>query len=295
MFINDYARVKPLETEAAQQVNNVVIQHDALTRILSDAMDMIFTMQTLKLPMGLLIQAEPGMGKSLLLQLIRSELNNHLINTTEKKCLSIDLDSTVDTHKMASLFTYEVGHPMLPARPTLDHMNQMVGRGLERMKPIAVTIDEMQHVCEGNRDITARAVTDWLKVRMDKFNFPVICAGTNAISRLCEINDQFTSRASANYVIDPFTYGTQWMQVLGAFDANVKAVDMSIITKSASKKLHFATKGNMRALKRILIFAARSAASRPDPVMKMEDLDLAYQKYAGDRAGQSNLFSVKPS
>jgi Bacterial TniB protein len=293
MFINEFSTPTPKEILAAQQVNNVVVQHDAVSRIMNHSLEVIFSMQSLKMPMGILIQAEPGMGKSLLLQLIRSELNNRLINKAEKRCLSIELDSTVDTHKIASLFTYEVGHPMLPARPTLEQMNLMVFRGLDRIKPIAATIDEMQHVCEGNRDITARAVTDWLKVRMDKFNFPLICAGTHAIARLCEINDQFTSRASANYVINPFTYGTQWMQVLASFATSVKLVDLSIITKSGSKKLHIATKGNMRALKRVLVFASRAAATRPDPIVSMSDLELAYQQYAGDRATNANPFQPK--
>ena len=291
MNLSEYKPPTPLQIQAMQEVQKTVVKHDAMTKIIDDIVAMATMMQSIRMPAGILIEAEPGMGKTLILQLVREEVNHRLKhNIGENKTIAIKLDAAVDTIRMAGFFTKALGYPMLPMTARLESMNNMIERAIQRLNPVITTIDETQHICEGNRDITARNVTDWIKVRMDEFNFATICAGTFGLQKLCEINPQFTSRASANYIIEPFRYDQAWLSLLNGFERSVQTVNMGVISQAAAKKLHAATKGNIRSLKRILTYAAESATQSPKLQVQLSDLEYAYDRHAGAACGHSNPF-----
>ncbi len=294
MDIDAYSGPRSREALAAgSEVKRVVIDHAIFRRIRDASMDLVDLMREISGFGGMLIQAEPGMGKSLLLTLIQKEVEERFARAGGKACLTLSLDNAVDVHSMAAAMTFALNFPALPSRPNLVAMNNMVNRGLESLRPAVMLIDEMQHVCEGNRDITARAVTDWLKVRMDAHNFPVICMGTMALERLAFINPQFTSRASANFLIPPFQFDDVWRQVLGGFTQAVKLVDLSIINCAACRQLHQVTSGNMRMLKRILIYGAMHAATQPNRIVSFESLSKGLRDTKGHIADQLDPFRVK--
>lgn len=169
----------PKGIAAAREILDMVVQYPDFERIQAAAVATTNLMLQLKMPSGILVLAEPGMGKTLLLELIQRSLSRKdNILEKERPVLSICLDSVVDTHKLAAKVMIALGYPMLPSRPNLENMTLMVDRAIERLLPKVLLIDESQHICEGNRDVTAKNVTDWLKVRMDKHNLPVVCTGT---------------------------------------------------------------------------------------------------------------------
>ncbi len=281
-------RRSPEVLKVGEQVLNVVVDHQAFQRIRDACRDLIHTMRTLRSPSGILIMAEPGMGKTLLLDLINREFSKP--SALEESCLRIALDDAVDQRGIAAAMTMALGFPALPSRPTLVALNHMTTIALQRRRPCALLIDEMQHLCEGSKDITARAATDWLKVRMDMFNFPVIGAGTRVLERLWLLNPQFTSRASASFVIHPLAFDAHWRALLGGFAEGVKAVDLSIVNTDACRPLHIATGGNMRLLKRILTYACMHAAAQPNKVVTLESLSKGLRDAKGDIADQNNPF-----
>ena len=274
--------------KVGEQVLNVVVDHQAFRSIRDACRDLIHTMRTLRSPSGILIFAEPGMGKTLLLDLIDREVSKGL--GQDANCLKIALDGAIDQRGIAAAMTLALGYPALPSRPTLVALNHMANIGLSRRRPAALLVDEMQHVCEGHKDITARASTDWLKVRMDTFNFPVIGAGTRVLERLAALNPQFVSRASASYVIRPFALDDHWRQLLAAFSQSVQSVDLSIVNTTACRPLHIASAGNMRLLKRILTYACMHAATQPQKVVTMESLSKGLRDSKGEVSEQSDPF-----
>ena len=280
----------PLAIAAGQSVLNVIVEHVEFKRIFDSVIDLANLMQSLKMPSGILIQADSGMGKSLLLQMIKRKLSESNTREVNAACLEIQLDSIVDPHKIAGLVMLALGYPMLPTRPNLQNMNFLIDKGMARLKPQVLLIDEMQHVCEGNRDITASATADWLKVRMDKFNLPVIGTGTRTLERLSVVSPQFVSRASVNFVLTPFDFGDTWRQLLGAFVTAVPTVDLGIIKDKMARPIHNATQGNLRALKKLLTYAAMHAADREDRKVTSESLTCAYDDVKGHAPGRANPF-----
>ena len=287
--MNKYSGPRSSEIlKVGEQVLNVVVDHHVFSRIRDACRDLIHTMRTLRSPSGILIMAESGMGKTLLLDLINREFSK--ASGLEGNCLQIAFDGAVDQRGIAAAMTLALGYPALPSRPTLVALNHMTAIGLERRRPAALLVDEMQHVCEGHKDITARAATDWLKIRMDTFNFPDIGAGTRVLERLAVLNPQFVSRASASYVIHPFALDDQWRQLLAAFAQSVQSVDLSIVNIAACRPLHIASGGNMRMLKRILTYACMHAATLPQKVVTMESLSKALRDTKGDISDQGDPF-----
>ena len=116
---------------AGKQVLDVVVEHADFKHVLDTALDLIETMRSLRLPSGLLLQAEPGMGKTLLLELISRRLSKAAADQSRGICLHIQLDSAVDTHRLAALVAQALGFPRLPTRQSLDSLNHMVAAGME--------------------------------------------------------------------------------------------------------------------------------------------------------------------
>lgn len=273
---------------AGTQVNNVIVEHAVFRQILDGCLDLIDTMTRIRMPSGILIQSEPGMGKTLLLNMIKREIARRDADESKSRCLQIMLDSTVNETNVAMSMMHALGYPMLPSSPSRSNMNAVIETGLKRVQPKAFLVDEMQQICEGKREITAKRVTDWFKLRMDEFNIPLIGVGTHGIERLAKINDQFTSRASSNFVMNAFEYGDSWRQLLSAFAGAVHLVNLEILRGPIAKPLHAATNGNMRSLKRILIYACMHATGRSDPRASADDFAKAYDNAFGMMANRSN-------
>jgi hypothetical protein len=278
----------PAALAAGKELLDVIVEHIDFKRVYDSCIDLVTTMANLKMPAGILIQAESGMGKTLLLQMVKRRFAATDGDESRLPCLHLQLDSAVDPHKMAGMVMLALGYPMLPSRPNLENMNHMIAKGMEKLKPRVLLIDEVQHICEGNRDITARAVTDWLKVRMDAFNVPIIGAGTRTLERLSVINPQFTSRASANFLLLPFEFSDAWRQLLCAFADRISLVDLTILNGQVAKPLHAATKGNFRALKKTLAYACMHAAARADKKVSLGDLAQGFDDVNGHTLGRSN-------
>lgn len=281
----------------AKQVLDVVVQFPDFERIQQSTIADVNLMGEIKMPSGVIVLADPGMGKTLLLELIRRSLT-HMDNVLEKArpVLCISLDSAVDTHKLAAKLLFALGYPMLPSRPNLESMTHMVDAGIDRLKPKVLLVDECQHMCEGNRDITARALTDWLKVRMDMHNLPFVGAGTNTFDRIGDINPQFTSRSSTKYTINTFQIGDVWSQLIHAFANAIAKVDLAVLrSEGMMKATHVATGGNLRCLKKLLVYACITAIEKPQAVLSKEDLETGFDRAFGLASRQPNPFRIKRS
>jgi hypothetical protein len=274
-----FGRLSPAAVAAALEVKNAVVLYDDFTQIINGGRAAVELADSIKVPGGIIALAEPGMGKTLLIKLIEKILTESISGgETNRPILRIELDSNVDVYSIATKMTYAVGFPMLPTRPSLINMNGMIERALGNLRPRALLIDESQHMCEGNRSITARSITDWLKVLMDKFNMPVLCFGTKTFELIGAINPQFTSRLSQQYEIKAFNNDEKWRQFEASFRQQITKIVADILcTNEISKKCHAASKGNMRRYKKLIMNSCISAVMRGARVLEEVDLWRGHQ------------------
>lgn len=277
---------------AAREILDTMVMHVEFERALIGADEATRLVAELGNPSGVLVTADPGMGKTLWLELVKVRARKHFVNmTNEDPVLHVAFDALVDLPKVASLFMKALGFPMLSQRTSLDSMTNMVDTAMDRLKPRVVLIDEAQHVCEGARDITARAVTDWLKRRMDLHCLMMVLTGTKTLSRLRDINPQFSSRVSGDYLINTFAYGEAWHQLLGGVADGVKKADLGTLRdKRVSKRLHTGTGGNLRSLKKWLARASLCASQDGRRAVLAADFEQGFDAEFGANTSIPNPF-----
>lgn len=293
--MNPYELPAGLSGEALRCVNevlDVVVPYPEFANSLQGTLKVVQWMREVRMPGGVLLLADSGMGKTLFLQLLKRSLAADASPLkSNRPVLEIGLDSAADVHQVAAKLMLALGYPALPMRATLASMTAMVDTAIERLRPMALLIDEGQHVCEGNRQNTARTLTDWLKVRADKHNLPVIMVGTRTLEGISEINPQFVSRVSLHYFLSPFAFGDAWRQVLGAMAQTVKSIDLnSLSAQGLSRLVHEAAHGNLRRLKKLLVFSCVRAIENGAPALKLEHLADGYTDAFGGSAGVANPF-----
>lgn len=287
---------KGLSEDAKRFVNEIldmVVPYPDFLSAHHGALKVILYMLDVKLPMGVLVMADSGMGKTLILTLIKRSLAIHASPLKlDRPVLELALDSAVDVYQLAAKMLLALGYPALPMRPTLPNMTMMIDTALERLKPIALLIDEGQHICEGKyRENTARTLTDWLKVRMDRHNLPVIMTGTRALEAISGINSQFVSRASGEYFINPFAYGDTWRQLLAGIAESVRSIDLSSLPSiGLSRLVHDATQGNMRDLKKLLVFSCIRAIDEGSTLLTIKHLAEGFDDAFGGHGRKVNPF-----
>lgn len=286
------AGLSPTALRCVNEILDVVVAFTEFAEALHGALSAVQRMREVKMPDGVLLLADPGMGKTLLLTLLKRALTGEADPLkSSRPVLDISLDSAADVYQVAMKLMLALGYPALPTRPTLPSMTAMIDTAIERLRPVAILIDEGQHVCEGNRQNTARTLTDWLKVRVDKHNLPVIIVGTRTLEAIAEINPQFVSRVSKRYYLNAFAFGDAWRQVLGSIAESVTSLDLSNLSaQGLSRLVHEATHGNLRRLKKLLIFSCVRAIDGGSPALKLEHLAAGYADAFGGPSGAANPF-----
>lgn len=286
------AGLSPAALRCVNEIMDVVVPYPEFADSLHGALSAIQWMRDVRMPDGVLLLADSGMGKTLLLQLLKRTLAGDANPLkSSRPVLDISLDSTADVYQVAMKLMLALGYPALPTRPTLPSMNAMIDTAIERLRPMAILIDEGQHICEGNREKTARTVTDWLKVRVDKHNLPVIMVGTRTLEAITDINPQFVSRVSKRFYLNPFAYGDGWRQVLGSIAQTVNSLDLnSLSAQGLSRLVHESTHGNLRRLKKLLMFSCVRAIDGSSPVLKLEHMADGYADAFGGPSGAANPF-----
>ncbi len=286
------AGLSPVSLRCVNEILDVVVAHTEFADAQHGALSAVQWMREVRMPDGVLLLADPGMGKTLLLTLLKRTLAGEANPLkSSRPVLDISLDSAADVYQVAMKLMLAVGYPALPTRPTLPSMTAMIDTAIERLRPLAILIDEGQHICEGNREKTARTVTDWLKVRVDKHNLPVIIVGTRTLEAIADINSQFVSRVSKRYYLNAFAFGDVWRQVLGSIAESVTSLDLNgLSAQGLSRLVHEAAHGNLRRLKKLLLFSCVRAIDGGSPALKLEHLAAGYADAFGGPSGAANPF-----
>lgn len=275
---------------AARELKSTIVMHTEFERVLTAAEGHMDMAVNAGVPISLIVTAPSGMGKTALLDLIaRRVQSEYSFRSNESPLVRLKFTALVDTHKLAAEFLAALGFPNTPGKASLETITKLIDVALKRVRPSVGLIDEAQHVCEGYRDTTAKAVTDWLKLRMDEHGLVFLLAGTHTLQRIQEINPQFASRAPTELVINPFLYGPAWHRLLEGLKTQVHAVDMAILCERRVAKLVFdGALGNLRRLKLWLGCATYLTLSQQRKVMTLADLQQGFDRTFGTSPKTTN-------
>lgn len=278
--------------EATRELKNAMVLHTDFANVLDGAQKIIDYVAETRISSGFILTAESGMGKSALLDVLERRVTKKLSTYDNHKCvIRLDLDAFCDTFKLATATSTALGYPPPPARTNLDTVTRMVDSAIASRQVRTILVDEGQHICEGNRDISARASFDWFKRRIDINPVLLAMTGTHTLKRLREINPQLSSRIPANFSLNSFDYGDAWNNLLIGISDAVKAVDFSIVKeKKLAKYLHNGCEGRLRPLKIWLTYSVISKKDLASTKMTIEDLNAGYEAAFGSEPDINNPF-----
>jgi len=127
-------------------------------------------------------------------------------------------------------------------------------------------------------------VTDFLRELIDTTKVALVLSGTDLLDSLRSVDSHLHDRVTGRHALAHFDAGVKWRGFLRAMYKKAQSFDLSVIdSKEEADRLHAATAGNPRSLKRLVTEGVLVAADSGKPSLDTESLAKAFQiVFGGD-------------
>ncbi|MDP1979391.1 TniB family NTP-binding protein [Undibacterium sp.] len=280
--------------QVSEQINATTVMHPQFKAAFDGICKLVTQSAISNTPLGASVIAPTGSGKTHLINiLVRRFSQKTELTELESTAISISAAAAPSIGSMIDRMLQTLGHPPgIRATRVQDLRQTILMQAIKERGVRFIIIDEFQHLFRGKGKFTASEITDLLKEIMDKTGIPVFVFGTDELGDLQNLDTQFASRIPARYQIRPFSWGEEWLGFLKAFESQVSAYDVRVLS-SLAKKLHSATLGSPRTLKYLIIAAAVNAIEKGASGINEEHFLMAFSSTFGASATSSNPFKSK--
>lgn len=276
---------------AIAEINSTIVMHPRFAHAYQGILNIIETANLTDMPFGATVTAPPGCGKTALVKtLSRAIPSSQLLGNDEIRSVSVAAEANASLGHFVSKLLKQLGYPAVIRASTLYDQTSIICDALRERNCIVLFLDEFQHVCRGNRTLSAAAILDWVKQLADAAGVVVVMLGTRELKPLNEMNDQLGSRAPAHFDLGEFQRNEEWVGLLRRFAADVKAIDLAPLQMELYKPLHTATNGVLRPLKQLLVMSVKVALQAGKDQIDLVSLHDGYQMLYGTSARRSNPF-----
>jgi len=251
------------------------------------------------LPEHLLLLGDTGVGKSTLLEYMRDSHPRVVHETfTEVPVLYVPVPPACNINKLAGAMLRALGSPFWNKGDAEDRTHQLVVL-LQSCKVRLILLDEVNHLVDRGAQKTHHSVGDWIKTLSDTARVPFVMAGIPRASKLLDVNDQLRGRFK-RLTLRPFSYEDkprqkEFRSALRTFGGLITGIDCSELSEEDMAKLVvFATHGRLRAIRELLIAAARLAFAEKATKLSRDLLERAFRLAIFEDAEETrNPFSLK--
>ncbi|MFZ6845845.1 TniB family NTP-binding protein [Undibacterium sp. RuTC16W] len=281
-------------THVSDQINATTVMHPQFKAAFDGICKLVIQSSISGVPLGASVIAPTGSGKTHLINiLVRRFSQKTDLTETESTVISISAAAAPSIGSMIDRMLQALGHPPgLRATRVQDLRQTILIQAIKERGVRFIVIDEFQHLFRGKGKFTASEITDLLKEIMDKTGIPVFVFGTDELGDLQNLDPQFASRIPARYQIRPFYWGEEWIGFIKAFESQISAFDVGVLS-SLAKKMHSATLGSPRTLKYLIIAATINAVEKGASGVHEEHLSFAFSSTFGTSAILDNPFKSK--
>ncbi len=289
---------KPALT-AGVAVDRIMVRHPVVSKGL-DAMDRAFQLaNALEMPQGIRIIGPTGSGKTSLLRLFGQTLPKSTLFDPSCGVLNIRLMANCTRHQIVRALLKRIDYPFLNVSSKAVDLKTRVLIDAVQAKGVRVlAIDEAHHLSSARRArnmdcSSGNEATDWIREFNDETQLALILCGTNELDHLETIDPHLASRLSARIELRDFALDPDWYGLLKAYakQCTVFALDQ-LLTDDLPIRLHKATSGNLRNLKRLLTEIVLIAVEEAIEGYALDRalLQRAYDRVRGDDDKTANPF-----
>jgi hypothetical protein len=274
-----------------RRLNNVVVSHSTFVQAMDGIGRIIQLGNELGSPRGMCLIAPSGCGKSLVIDLLRTNSCGWpFLNQQSVLVAALKENPTVAhvQNELLNHFKYAINPK--PSERTNSHVNNVLVRAIAHNKIQLTAIDEYQHVFLTRTDGVRRSINDWLKRYMTLTERPVLLTGTEELSALESGDPQISTRISSTFRLSAFKHDVEWKGVLKCFIDGCPEVDLSAMLNASSRDLHTASRGVFRNLKQLVVEAAMIAVDDHQKSVDRAHLCLAFRRVFGNASSRDNPF-----
>ena len=283
--------------KVALPIDRIFVNHSRFAGGLK-MLDRIFQIAPeVSMPQGSLLIGPTGSGKSALFKYFQNSLPKSSLFTPGFGAIGIRAGANPTTGGMINALLRVYKYPFRHgSAATIASRIDIVFDLIREKGTRVVFIDEAHRLLNQKRRITGDdrepQATGFLRDLMDEGRTGLVLAGTDQLDRLVQVDSHLADRLSGRQELRYFDPDKDWMGVLRAFKKQTLGFDLSLIedTKEA-KRLHVATGGSLRRLKRLLTEAVLVGADAGKRNLDLESLSIALIAIWGDDNFECNPYA----
>jgi DNA transposition AAA+ family ATPase len=198
---------------------------------------------------------------------------------------------------LASKILLDLGDPMFDRGSEITLTNRLLTCiGKDMCEVEMIIIDEFQHLIDRETTKVLRRASDWLKSFSEDAGIPIIICGMPESENIFKSNEQLDGRFGFRVEMKSLDFDTKedvelFRNFLYNLDNSMPFHNRSnLADRLLAEKIYYASTGNHRYLKKILVLATESSLKSGKDSIDEIDLHLAYERYKTS----ARKFAVNP-
>lgn len=246
---------------------------------------------------GLSARRPAGSGKTALFRYFRDSLPSSSLFSSSAGAIGLRVPKRPRPGLLVREFLRILKYPFAGGSyKQLYERRQLVFEALRSNGTRLVWLDEAHHLLpkHASRQIEhdETEATELLRELMDECKVSLVLAGSDELDNLKTIAPHFTTRVAGRAALGIFELDASWLGFLKAFSAQSLGFDIRLIEdRSLAKLLHFATGGNLRAFKQLILEAVLVAHDANELRLTQDHLRKAFDLVFGMACTRSNSFA----
>ncbi len=274
--------------KVAAGVDRACILHPEFKASLAGC-DRVFQLcRELSQPQVMLIAGSTGVGKTALIRYFRAALPKSDLFEQGFGAIAIRLPSKPNVGHLIGAMLRQLRHPFPQVTGhTLAIKREVLMEALRQRGTRLLFLDEAHHLRDQSK-VRTRAfdgtnVTDCLRELVDDVPLGLCLSGTPDLLQLQDVDAHLDSRVSARFQLTDFSDGAMWKGFLSTFKKHCGDIDLGIIeSPDHVRKLHVATRGNLRHFKRLVTEAVLICVDSKADELADSHFAMAFDRISGD-------------